>query len=76
MTIDVAKRLRQHNLKQNKSTKAYSPWVLIHQEKFNTRIEAREREKYFKSGIGKEPARRPRAAIAIAEAQMKCRRVH
>ena len=54
MTIDVAKRLRQHNLKQNKSTKAYSPWVLIHQEKFNTRIEAREREKYFKSGIGRE----------------------
>ena len=43
MTIDVVKRLGQHNLKQNKSTKAYVPWKLIHQEAFKTRIEARKR---------------------------------
>jgi putative endonuclease len=54
LTIDVPKRLRQHNLKQNKSTKVYAPWKLIHQEEFQTRIEARKREKYLKSGIGRE----------------------
>ncbi len=54
MTKDVEKRLKQHNAKQNKSTKAYVPWELIHVEHFETRIEAREREKYLKSGIGRE----------------------
>ena len=54
MTIDVAKRLGQHNLKQNKSTKAYGSWTLILSEEFKTREKAREREKYLKSGIGRE----------------------
>jgi putative endonuclease len=54
MTKDVVKRLEQHNSKQNKSTKAFIPWKLIHVEQFATRIEAREREKYLKSGIGRE----------------------
>lgn len=53
MTMDVDKRLSQHNLKQNKSTKAYTPWRLIHKEGFETRIEARERKKYFKTGVGR-----------------------
>lgn len=53
MTMDVDKRLSQHNLKQNKSTKAYTPWRLIHKEGFETRIEAREREKYLKIGVGR-----------------------
>ena len=54
MTIDVAKRVKQHNMKQNKSTKAYVPWILILTEEFKTREKAREREKYLKSGIGRE----------------------
>ncbi len=54
MTKDVEKRLKQHNKKENKSTKAYVPWELIHVEHFNSRIEARAREKYLKSGIGRE----------------------
>ncbi|HIP48757.1 MAG TPA: GIY-YIG nuclease family protein [Lutibacter sp.] len=54
MTQDVDKRLFQHNLGQNKSTKAYTPWVIIHVEEFNTRDQARKREKYLKSGVGRE----------------------
>ncbi|MDN3641892.1 GIY-YIG nuclease family protein [Lutimonas halocynthiae] len=54
MTKDVEKRLKQHNKKENKSTKAYVPWRLVHLEQFNSRIEARKREKYLKSGIGRE----------------------
>jgi putative endonuclease len=54
MTVDVIERLKQHNLKQNKSTKAYAPWKLIYKEEFETRLEAREKEKYLKSGVGRE----------------------
>ena len=54
MTVDVLKRLKQHNLRQNKSTKAYIPWKLIYTKEFETRVEAREKEKYLKSGVGRE----------------------
>ncbi|MDP5229117.1 MAG: GIY-YIG nuclease family protein [Cellulophaga sp.] len=54
MTTDVLKRVSQHNLGQNKSTKGFLPWILIYQEEFSTREEARKREKYFKSGVGRE----------------------
>ncbi|MDY7394518.1 GIY-YIG nuclease family protein [Aureibaculum sp. 2210JD6-5] len=53
-TKDVEKKLKQHNSKYNKSTKPYVPWVLIYSEPFNTGVEARTREKYLKSGIGRE----------------------
>ncbi len=49
----VERRIGQHNKGENRSTKAYKPFKLIYTEAFNTRIEAREREKYLKSGIGK-----------------------
>ncbi len=54
MTDNVERRLDQHNKGQNLSTKAYTPFKLIYVESHTTRIEAREREKYLKSGIGKE----------------------
>jgi putative endonuclease len=38
----------------NETTKPYRPFKMIHKEVFATRAEAREREKYLKSGIGKE----------------------
>ncbi len=53
-TIDVKRRLLEHNSGQTKSTKGYKPWKLFYTKEFDTRIEAREREKYLKSGIGKE----------------------
>ncbi len=54
MTNDLQRRLKEHNNKENKSTKAHAPFQLIYFEKFETREEARKKEKYLKSGIGKE----------------------
>ena len=51
---DPEKRLLEHNSGRTKSTKGHIPWKLIYTEKFKTRQEAREREKYFKSGSGRE----------------------
>jgi putative endonuclease len=53
MSQDVTKRLIQHNSGKTKSTKAFKPWILLHTEEFKTRQEARDREKYLKSGIGR-----------------------
>ena len=49
MTENIELRLSQHNLGQNTSTKAYVPWMLIYKEQFETRIEARIKEKKFKT---------------------------
>ena len=49
MTNNLVRRLKQHNSNQVISTKVFSPWVIVHNEVFETRIEAREREKYLKS---------------------------
>jgi putative endonuclease len=54
LTNDIERRLNEHNSGNNKTTKPYRPFVLIYSEELNTRIEARKREKYLKSGIGKE----------------------
>lgn len=54
MTADVNKRLKEHNSGKTKSTKGFLPWILIFTEVCNDRQQAREREKYWKSGIGKE----------------------
>ena len=54
MTDDLKRRLNQHNLGWNPTTKPYAPFELIHHEEFLTRFDARRREKYLKSGAGKE----------------------
>ncbi|MDD5449577.1 MAG: GIY-YIG nuclease family protein [Candidatus Omnitrophica bacterium] len=54
LTKNLKLRTREHNSGKTKSTKAYKPWILFYSEKFNTRLEARAREKVLKSGFGKE----------------------
>lgn len=54
LTNDLENRVKQHNLGQNKSTKGFMPWKLVYCEKFESRPEARNREKFFKSGQGRE----------------------
>jgi putative endonuclease len=54
LTGDVEKRIKQHNDGKTQSTRPYRPWKLIHQESFENRKDARAREKYLKSGSGKE----------------------
>ena len=54
LTQNIIERLGQHNKGKTKSTKAFRPWKLLYYEGFNSREEAREREKYLKSGAGRE----------------------
>jgi putative endonuclease len=54
MTNDSERRLIEHNNGENRSTKAYKPFVLIYCEEFPDRTTTRVKEKYLKSGIGKE----------------------
>jgi len=47
-------RLRRHNAGETKSTRYGVPWVMIYSEPFETRIEAQRRERYFKTGRGRD----------------------
>ena len=54
LTDNIERRTDQHNKGYNKTTKPYLPFELIMVEEYSTRIEARKREKYLKSGVGRE----------------------
>ena len=54
MTSDVDQRLKEHNSSVTKTTRSRKPWSLVFTEECDTRELAREREKYWKSGIGRE----------------------
>ena len=47
-------RLKEHNYGGSKYTKGRKPYKLIYKEEFPDRISARIREKYLKSGVGRE----------------------
>ncbi len=53
-TDNLIKRLSDHNSGKTKSNKAFAPFDIIYFEAFDTRKEAIKREKYFKSGSGRE----------------------
>jgi putative endonuclease len=48
------KRVETHNRGKTETTKNRRPFVLIHKESYNSLQEAREKEKYYKSGTGRE----------------------
>jgi putative endonuclease len=52
-TKDLRKRILRHNTGKNKSTKYSIPWELIYYEASLTKEDARAREKYLKSGMGR-----------------------
>ncbi|MDO5655301.1 MAG: GIY-YIG nuclease family protein [Flavobacteriaceae bacterium] len=54
MTKNVENRLKEHNSGKTKSTKGFRPWKLFFSEEFESREIARKREKYLKSGYGKQ----------------------
>jgi len=54
MTSKLQERIKRHNKGYEKTTRAYRPFDLIYTEECESRVIARQREKYFKSGIGKE----------------------
>ena len=47
-------RLIKHNKGDHKFTKGHKPWKLLYTEKYETKTEAIKREKFLKSGKGRE----------------------
>ena len=54
MTSNLERRILEHNSGKTKSTKGFIPWKLVFFETHPDRLAARKREKYLKSGVGKE----------------------
>ncbi len=54
MTNNLDRRVDEHNLGKEKTTKPYKPFSLIHSKSFPSRKEARVYEKYLKTGLGKQ----------------------
>jgi len=54
MTSDLERRIDDHNKGYNQTTKPYRPFKVILIEEYETRPIARKREKYLKTGVGKE----------------------
>ena len=53
-TRDLRKRILQHNSGKNRSTKHGVPWKLIYTEISIKQQDARARERYLKSGMGRK----------------------
>ena len=54
LTNNLERRIKEHNTGKNRSTKAYFPYNLLFSETFKTRPEARKREKFLKTGKGRD----------------------
>jgi putative endonuclease len=54
MASDVEQRVRDHNRGYNRSTQARRPFELFYVEECGSSEEARKREKFLKSGQGRE----------------------
>jgi len=58
-TSDLNRRLLEHNVTGTKGfSRRYRPWVLIHEEQYASKAEAMLRERFYKSGQGREEVRR------------------
>ena len=53
-TVDLKKRLTSHNNGGSRYTKGRGPWKVVYTEQFLTRSEAVCREKFFKTGKGRD----------------------
>ncbi len=58
MNREPEKRLRLHNKGKSISTRSRRPLVMLYKEECNSTDEARKREKYYKSGFGREQIKR------------------
>ena len=60
LTQDIHLRIKRHNDGRERTTKFYRPFKLIYSEVCDSRPVARTKEKYWKSGVGKEKLKRIR----------------
>ena len=51
---DINVRLQEHNEGRCRYTSGRRPWKLIHWEAFPNLVEARKRERFLKSGVGRK----------------------
>lgn len=54
LTSNLEERLRRHNNGYERTTKPFRPFKLLYCETLENRVLARQRLKYFKSGVGKK----------------------
>ncbi len=64
LSANPEKRLLEHNSGLTRSLRGRRPLRLIYREECRDRIHARQREKYLKSGIGREFLRKIASALA------------
>jgi putative endonuclease len=57
-TGDLPDRLSRHNSGQSKATKHGAPWRLAHCESYDNRSDAVRRERFLKTGTGREELER------------------
>jgi len=53
-TDDIDRRVKEHNKGKCRYTKGRMPWALVYKEDYDSRSEAMKREKFLKSGKGRE----------------------
>ncbi len=53
-TSQLEKRIGEHNFTGQGYTSKYRPWHLIHKEEYLTRKDAMSREKFLKTGKGRD----------------------
>jgi putative endonuclease len=53
-TGNLTKRINSHNCGEQLATKHGVPWKLIHKEEYYSRSDAMKRERFLKSGKGRE----------------------
>ena len=53
-TTRLEERIGEHNFGKTSSTKGYRPWKLVYFEKLDSLKDAVDRERFLKSGAGRE----------------------
>ena len=53
-TANLDRRLQEHQAGDARYTRGRGPWTPVYKEEYPTRSEAMKREKYLKSGVGRE----------------------
>ncbi|WP_309609521.1 GIY-YIG nuclease family protein [Flavobacterium sp.] len=67
-TSDLSDRFKSHNELATKGfTIKYRPWIVIYVEFFNSKSEAMKKEKFFKTGVGREIIKKKLFEIIIYE---------
>jgi putative endonuclease len=65
ITIDISRRLKEHNSGKSRYTKAYKPWEVFYTEVCDDYAAARTREVFFKTTVGRRELRRKLSEIKL-----------